>query len=207
MQQLLEKLSKITNGFKPMETEALQIFKSKPVEEVITLARELLKDERYQVRALAVFLLGYAASQEPKALNILRNEVSKDPSWQVQEILAKAFDQYCKDCGYEKSLPTIEDWLMDENPNLIRAVTEGLRVWTNRPFFNQNPLLAIELISKHKSHHSEYVRKSVGNALKDISRKHKELIISELKSWDLSNPLIQLTYKYATKHLKRNNNL
>lgn len=207
MQQLLEKLSKTTNGFKPMETEALQIFKSKPVEEVITLACELLKDERYQVRALAVFLLGYAASQEPKALNILRNEVSKDPSWQVQEILAKAFDQYCKDCGYEQSLPTIEDWLMDENPNVIRAVTEGLRIWTGRPYFKDNAEVAIKLIGAQKGNDSEYVRKSVGNALKDISRKHKELIISELKTWDLSNTLIQSTYKYATKYLKRNNNL
>lgn len=200
MQELFEKLSKTTNGFKPMETEALQIFKSKPVEEVITLARELLKDERYQVRALAVFLLGYAASQEPKALNILRNEVSKDQSWQVQEILAKAFDQYCKDCGYEKSLPTIEDWLMDENPNVLRAVTEGLRIWTGRPYFKNNPEVAIKLISAHKGNESEYVRKSVGNALRDISKKHNELVNREISVWNLADKRIAFTYKYVVKN-------
>ena len=62
--------------------------------------------------------------------------------------------------------------------------------------------MAIALISKHKGNESEYLRKSVGNALKDISKKHGELVTDELQTWDLSNPLILFTYKYANKLLK-----
>ena len=86
-------------------------------------------------------------------------------------MLAKAFDEICKYKGYESSLPLIEEWINDNNPNVVRAVTEGLRIWTNRPFFKENPMIAIALISKHKEDESEYLRKSVGNALKDISKK------------------------------------
>ena len=41
----------------------------------------------------------------------MRDEVSKDDNWRVQEVLAKAFDEFCKQTGYEKSLPVIDEWL------------------------------------------------------------------------------------------------
>ena len=99
-------------------------------------------------------------------------------------------------------LPLIEEWINDNNPNVVRAVTEGLRIWTSRPYFKEKPSVAIALISKHKAHESEYLRKSVGNALKDISKKHRELIRAEVQQWDLSDPRVMFTYKLATKLLK-----
>ena len=36
---------------------------------------------------------------------------SKHLNCRIQEILAKAFDEFCKQTGYEKSLPVIDDWL------------------------------------------------------------------------------------------------
>ena len=207
MDEILNSILGIEHGFRYIYDGAEKILASYPKDKCFEIALELYKKEAYQARMLATVLLGNLANENQKAYYFLKEQVSLDKNWRVQEMLATAFDLICKEKSYENSISLINEWCESENPNLIRAVTEGLRVWTNRPFFNQNPLLAIELISKHKSHHSEYVRKSVGNAIKDISRKHKELIISELKSWDLSNPLIQLTYKYVTKHLKRNNNL
>lgn len=200
MEQTIERVSKIENGFKPIEREALNIFKSKAVQDSMNLAFHLLENDNYQVRSLAVFLLGYIASAESNALLILKTKVSWDISWQVQEILAKAFDQYCKDIGYEKALATIKDWLDDKNPNVCRAVTEGLRIWTGRDYFKANPQLAIQLISQHKSNESEYLRKSVGNSLRDISKKHKELVEKELSTWDLSDKRIYFTYRFATKN-------
>jgi len=115
-------------------------------------------------------------------------------------MLAKAFDQYVGTIGYEKSLPVIKDWLADGNPNVVRAVIEGLRIWTSRPYFKQNPEVAIELISKHKADESEYVRKSVGNALRDISLKHGDLIADEVSTWDLSDKKIAFTHKLLLKN-------
>ena len=199
MKEVIERLVKIENGFKPIESEAKKIVVSKSISDSMKLAVELLENDFYQVRCLAVFLLGYISSKDPVALQILRTKVSNDKSWQVQEILAKSFDQYCMDTGYEKSLPVIKDWLSDKNPNVCRAVTEGLRIWTGRPFFKTNPQVAIQLISQHKAHESEYLRRSVGNSLRDISKKHKELVDNEIVTWDLSNKLILFTYKFVTK--------
>jgi hypothetical protein len=151
---------------------------------------------------LATSILGKLATTDKKALYFLKEQVSIDKNWRVQEMLAKAFDEICKYKGYESSLPLIEEWINDNNPNVVRAVTEGLRIWTNRPFFKENPLIAIALISKHKDDESEYLRKSVGNALKDISKKYPDLIQQEVIQWDLSNPRIFFTYKLATKILK-----
>lgn len=200
MEQIIEKISKIENGFKPIEFEAKNIFYSKSIGDSMTLACDLLKNEKYQVRSLAVFLLGFISSKNLKALEILKTEVSKDKSWQVQEILAKAFDQYCKDIGYEKSLKTIKEWLSDKNPNVCRAVTEGLRIWTGREYFKSNPQIAIQLISQHKDSNSEYLRKSVGNSLRDILKKHKELVEKELSTWNLSDARIHFTSRYVIKN-------
>lgn len=200
MQHIIERLSKIEHGFKPIETEAQNIFKSESTSECLTIASELFKNDAYQIRSVAVFLWGYLATKDITALHILKNTVSLDASWQVQEMLAKAFDQYCKDMGYEKALTTIKEWLSSKNPNVCRAVTEGLRIWTGRPFFKTNPQLAIELISQHKAHESEYLRKSVGNSLRDISKKHKELIDKELSTWNISDKRILSTYNLVMKN-------
>lgn len=78
-------------------------------------------------------------------------------------------------------------------------VTEGLRIWTSRPYFKDNPNEAIERIANLKEDASEYVRKSVGNALRDISKKFPELIKIELDSWKLESKKIQQVYKLASK--------
>ena len=46
-----------------------------------------------------------------------------------------AFDLHCKAIGYETTLPLIQDWLSDSRANVRRAASEGLRVWTSRPYF------------------------------------------------------------------------
>ena len=40
------------------------------------------------------------------------------------------------------------------------------------------------------------------DALRDISKKHAELVWQEVERWDLSNPRISFTYKLAAKLLK-----
>jgi 3-methyladenine DNA glycosylase AlkC len=132
---------------------------------------------------------------------MLREQVSDDGSWQVQEILAHAFNQYCQDIGYEKALPIIEDWLGDRNRNVRRAVTEGLRIWNRREYFKQNPDVAVRLLAGLKGDESEYVRRSVGNALRDISRKDKELVRNELATWDISDKPVAHTHSLASVFL------
>lgn len=107
--------------------------------------------------------------------------------------------QDSKNTGYEKALPIIDEWLENDNPNTRRAVTEGLRIWTSRPYFKDNPNEAIRRIVALKEDPSEYVRKSVGNALRDISKKFPELIKDELNNWKLESKEINQVYKLASK--------
>ena len=199
---ILNRILQIEHGFQHSLDGTDEILSTYSKEQCFEFAIELFKHEAYQARMLATTVLGKLAIEDDDALHFLKEQVSTDENWRVQEMLAKAFDEVCKSKGYEASLPIIEEWLNDNNPNVIRAVTEGLRIWTSRSFFKENPSVAIALIAKHKSHESEYLRKSVGNALRDISKKHTELIRQEVERWDLSNPRIMFTYKLAAKLLK-----
>ena len=198
---LEKEFSLIENGFKEEEKRALADYLSNDNAYTKELAFLAFKSNVYQVRMYSVFLFGYLSSYE-EILIFLRDEVSKDDNWRVQEVLAKAFDEFCKQTGYEKSLPVIDEWLQNTNPNVRRAVTEGLRIWTSRPYFNDNPDEAIKRIATLKEDSSEYVRKSVGNALRDISKKFPELIKEELGSWDVKSKEIQQVYKLASKFIK-----
>lgn len=183
---LEKEFSLIENGFKVEEKRALADYQSNDNAYTKELAFLAFKSNVYQVRMYGVFLFGYLSEQDD-ILAFMRDEVSKDDNWRVQEVLAKAFDEFCKKKGYEKALPIIDEWLKNNNPNTRRAVTEGLRIWTSRPYFKDNPNEAIRRIVALKEDPSEYVRKSVGNALRDISKKIPELIKDELNNWKLES--------------------
>lgn len=186
---------------KVQEKKAINDYKSKGIEYIKELAFLAYHSEVYQVRMYGVFLFGYL-STDKEILTFMREEVSKDDNWRVQEVLAKSFDEFCKSIGYEKTLTVIDEWLNHDNPNTRRAVTEGLRIWTSRPYFKENPKEAIRRIANLKEDKSEYVRKSVGNALRDISKKFPELIKDELNTWKLENKEINQVYMLANKFIK-----
>ena len=182
------------------EKRALTDYKSNDNEYIKKLAFLAYKSDTYQVRMYGVFLFGHLSEQDD-ILAFMRDEVSKDDNWRVQEVLAKAFDEFCKKKGYEKALPIIDEWLSNNNANTRRAVTEGLRIWTSRPYFKDNPNEAIRRITSLKEDTSDYVRKSVGNALRDISKKFPELIEAELNNWNLESKEINQVYKLASKFI------
>ena len=206
MDQYIERLEKefsqVSNGFKNEEQRAKTDFDTNDKSYIKELAYAAYRSEVYQVRMYGVFLFGHL-SEDVEILNFMRESVSKDENWRVQEVLAKAFDEFCKRIGFEKSLPVIDSWLQDKNPNTRRAVTEGLRIWTSRPYFKENPEEAIRRLADLKNDPSEYVRKSVGNALRDISKKHSALVAAELSAWDLSSKEIHQVYKLASKFIEK----
>ena len=200
IKSLETELSLIKNGFKEEERRALADYKFNNHEYIKKLAFLAYKSDTYQIRMYGVFLFGYLSEQKD-ILVFMRDEVSKDDNWRVQEVLAKAFDEFCHKTGYEKVLPIIDEWLADNNPNTRRAVIEDLRIWTSRPYFKDKPNEAIRRIVLLKEDSSEYVRKSVGNALRDISKKFPELIKVELNSWRLESKEIIQVYKLASKFI------
>lgn len=199
--ELVERACLTKHGFKDIQKAADEVFVEHSAEDAIHIARKLLGHVQRQPRCLATFLLGRLASRSDPCLRLLRAEVSQDPDWRVQEILAKAFDRYCADIGYETALPVIEDWLADPSPNVRRAATEGLRIWTGRPYFRERPSQAIRMLSRLRADDSQYVRKSVGNALHDIGKKHPDLVKAELAGWNMSDRLVAFTHRLAARSL------
>ena len=201
IKNLEKEFSIIKSGFKVQEKKAINDYKLNGIEYIKELAFLAYHSEVYQVRMYGVFLFGYL-STDKEILTFMREEVSKDDNWRIQEVLAKSFDEFCKSIGYKKTLTVIDEWLNHDNPNTRRAVTEGLRIWTSRPYFKENPKEAIRRIANLKDDKSEYVRKSVGNALRDISKKFPELIKDELNTWKLENKEINQVYMLANKFIK-----
>ena len=199
--QYLAKLIPEKDSLKLVKSEAEKYYKSHSLDECFNMGIKLYQSDNFQIQEVGVFLLGYSAHHNASAIAFLKNTVSQHDSWKVQEILAMAFDNHCKIIGYEAALPLIEEWLNSDCANVRRAVSEGLRVWTSRPYFKNNPQIAVQILSAHKDDSSEYVRRSIGNALKDISKKYPQMISEELELWDLSSKEIKQVYKLASKFL------
>lgn len=113
MKKLIDDIKKIEHGFKHI-LEAGDIILADKTQKHFDLATKFLSDDTYQVRMLATYLLGQLSTDNSKALKLLETKVADDKDWRVQEMLAKAFDHYCKTIGYEESLPTIKKWLTDQ---------------------------------------------------------------------------------------------
>lgn len=199
VEELGVSLSKIEHGFKKIEKCAEKDFASYDTDSVAELARKASGSDIVQLRMYGVFLLGYLSANSGEALHILKKDVSRDDDWRVQEILAKSFDRYCRDTGYKRSLPVIDEWLRSDKPNVRRAVTEGLRIWTVREYFRDHPKEAIRRLSALRDDPSEYVRKSVGNALRDVSKKYPDLVRAELATWNPSSRGAKQVYKLASR--------
>ena len=137
---LEREFSAIERGFLREQRCARSDYASFDSEKARRVAFLAYRSEAYPVRMYAVFLLGHL-SQESDVLSFLRDDVSADSNWRVQEVLAKAFEDFCAVRGYEAALPVIDEWLSDPRPGVRRAVTEGLRIWTNRPYFRDPPAM------------------------------------------------------------------
>mgnify|MGYP000958098443 CR=1 FL=1 len=199
IQRLEKEFSLIKNRFKQEEKRALEDYQKFNQEQIQKLAYQ---STVYQVRMYGVFLFGYL-SEDREILDFMKTKVSKDENWRVQEVLAKSFDEYCRKIGYEEGLSVIDEWLGDIHPNTRRAVTEGLRIWTSRPYFKEYPEEAIQRIAALKEDSSEYVRKSVGNALRDISKKYPELIKAELDTWNIEKKSVKQVYQLASRFIEK----
>ena len=199
---LEREFSAIERGFLREQRCARSDYASFDSEKARRVAFLAYRSEAYQVRMYAVFLLGHL-SQESDVLSFLRDDVSADSNWRVQEVLAKVFDDFCAVRGYEAALPVIDEWLSDPRPGVRRAVTEGLRIWTSRPYFRDHPGDAVSRLSRLHGDSSEYVRKSVGNALRDISKKNPELVAAELETWNRSSREASQVYRLASTLIER----
>ena len=160
------------------------------IDGVFELATTWYGQDTWEVRYVAVSVLGRLAGQDEPALAFLFEQCGQDPAWQVHEALAMAIDDYCAVVGYQEALPVLDRWLTSPHPSVRRAVSEGLRPWTasKRGWFAAHPERVIELLGRLRDDASRSVQESVGNALRDIARKHPELVLDAIRTWLAERP-------------------
>ena len=77
-----------------IQKEAENFCKNNPIEKCWETATECYDYELYYIQLFGVYIMGVIAYKHKKAYNFLKNKVSLNSSWQVQEFLAMAFDVY-----------------------------------------------------------------------------------------------------------------
>ena len=113
IEKLIQRVQKTQHGFLDIQKAANEVADGQPAEESLRMAKQLFTSEIYQARSLAAFILGRLTTNSTESLEFLKRRVSQDKDWRVQEILAKAFDRYCADVGYEQALSVMKEWLAD----------------------------------------------------------------------------------------------
>ncbi len=203
IQYLTDRARQTKVGFTDLTQAADEVYLENTPDESGKIATRLFSSDVYQARMIAVLLLGRVSAQRQQFVQYLKNIVSGDANWRVQEMLARAIDRHCQDTGYESALPVIQEWLDDERPNVKRAVAEGLRIWTARPYFKHVPEHAVGMLAPLRADESDSVRRSIGNAIRDISRQHGDVVLRELMKWDQSDDKVAQVYLLASGLLKK----
>ena len=88
---------------------------------------------------------------------------------------------------YPQTLDQLRIWTTDPSEHVRRLVSEGTRPrlpWASRiPAFQVDPSPVVELLELLKDDRSEYVLRSVGNNLNDISHDHPEVALAVAAGW------------------------
>ena len=105
-------------------------------------------------------------------------------NWIVRETITEAILAGLKRTP-NKTLEILSIWTKSKNENLRRLVSESLRPhrsikWLRNPTKNDK---IIDILSNLRNDPSIYVRKSVGNNLKDLSKYMPEKILKLMESW------------------------
>lgn len=165
------------------------------------LAQRLFPNPDVHGAMAAALLAGHVSYLLPEALAFLRETVAKHADVRVQDCLARGFDHFCLNRGYERALVTMEEWAQDPNENVRRAVVEAPRPWTQKEYFKANPKVALAFVASMKADASGTVRFSVGRALQEMGLDFPDLLMAELKTWNLHHPPVKHTYMFASKNL------
>jgi hypothetical protein len=170
-------------------------------DQALELARRLLSNPDVHGAMASALISGHVSYLLPEALEFLRTEVPKNADVRVQDCLARGFDHFCLNRGYDRALVTMEEWAKDPNDAVRRAVVEAPRVWTRKDYFKSRPKMAIAFVASMKADSSGTVRFSVGRALAEMGEDFPELLMAELKTWNMHYPPVKHTYTFASKNL------
>ena len=170
--------------------------------EAFLLAQQLYALDDVYAAMAAAFMAGHVSYILDGALEFLRSDIARHPDVRVQDALARAFDHFCLNRGWERAMPIMREWGQDRNEVVRRAMIEAPRPWTRKDWFAAHPKKAIEAISILRADPSGTVRFSVGRGLAEVSQDFPDEVLEEIKGWNTRDPAIKHTYMYAARHIQ-----
>lgn len=135
----------------------------------------------------AIALIGELAtfSEENFQKAMLQTKIwAEHPRWEIREMSGQVIRKGLKVFPI-KSLTILKEWSTSESDNLRRLSIESLRPladikWLRDPKKND---CILEILALNKADPSVYVRKSVGNNLKDLTKYMPEKILTLVGEW------------------------
>jgi 3-methyladenine DNA glycosylase AlkC len=89
--------------------------------------------------------------------------------------------------AYPETMGRLHQWVSDHDEHVRRLVSEGTRPrlpWATRlPMFQTDPAPVVELLDRLKDDPSDYVQRSVGNNLNDISHDNPDITLAVAEQW------------------------
>lgn len=136
---------------------------------------------------LAIFWLAEVIKKDPEAFLACEHQIlawASDDDWEIRELTLEFVVngiKYYPDTILSKA----REWAVSTNPNLRRLASEGIRPrgstrWLRDPAQNN---MILDLLEQLRFDSSEYVRKSVSNNLKDLTKYMPEKILPLLTRW------------------------
>lgn len=181
----------------------------KKIPRILIFFQDMLQIAEEKQNSFIIFLgicfVGQLIKFETTSMKLIYKIVEKwasHPTWGIREVSCypiKIGLRYQK----EETLQILLNFAQSSDPNLRRLAIESFRASTDLKWLkdmsqNQDFIKILEIL---KSDNNVYVRKSVGNNLKDLSKKIPENILELTRKW-ISKANIPISDDLASKSKK-----
>ena len=185
-----------------------QIIKEKvPLEVKRQYLDSLINSDHWQVRHLTALIATNCCIDEnciSPYVSVIKS-AANDPHFGVRESAQMAMRELLQVFPDEVLQLYDNEWLTNPEENIRRCVSESLRpvLVGGKNWIREEPREAIKRLKRLNRDPSLYVRKSVGNNLSDISRRHSDLVLVTLRNWLDENNNDKWTLFIARKACRR----
>ena len=117
------------------------------------------------------------ARSDPQTAYAAILKLAQSDDWGEREVAATLLVE----AGKKHASAIVDEmmrWADDENPNVRRTASEGLRGITGK-----NPDLVLPVLNKLRADENLYVKKSVANVLRNAGNYHPEFVLDTCRQW------------------------
>ncbi|MFX1284151.1 MAG: DNA alkylation repair protein [Promethearchaeota archaeon] len=167
----------------------------------------LIVNEHWQIRHFAPLVATNCSIEERNPIPYLSviKSAATDLHFAVREAAQMTMRELLQVFPSEILQLYDKDWIVSPNENVRRCVSESLRpvLVGGKNWIRDEPEESIKRLKRLNRDPSLYVRKSVGNNLADISKRHPELVLAILREWLDENNYNKWTLFIARKACRR----